>query len=59
MSPVVKVDENYEHESLNWLYKLVLKKTKDGSFTSRFERAVKMEDYDKAMKEIERQGAKS
>ena len=59
MSPVVKVDENYEHESLNWLYKLVIKKTKSGSFTSRYERAIKTEDYDRVMKEIERQGAES
>ena len=57
MSPVVKIDENYKHESLDWLYKLVIKKSKGGAYTARYERAVRITD--EVMEVIERQGAES
>ena len=57
MSPVVKIDENYKHESLDWLYKLVIKKSKGGAYTARYERAVRITD--EVLEVIERQGAES
>ena len=57
MSPVVKVDENYKHESLDWLYKLVIKKSKNGAYTAQYERAIRITD--EVIEAIERQGAES